>query len=57
MRSGKMPLSSIPKESVTATLRLKSRRSNPRSALTGSGASRYKTIIPWSFEPAGLQPR
>ena len=33
------------------------RRSNPRSALTGSRASRYKHLIPWSFEPAGLQPR
>jgi hypothetical protein len=33
------------------------RRSNLSSALTGSGASRYKDLIPWSFEPAGLQPR
>ena len=36
---------------------LQSRRSNPRSALTGSRAPRYKHLIPWSFEPAGLQPR
>jgi hypothetical protein len=33
------------------------RRSNPTGGLTGSGSPRYKQFIPWSFEPAGLQPR
>ena len=33
------------------------RRSNPMGGLTGSGRPRYKHLIPWSFEPAGLQPR
>ena len=33
------------------------RRSNPMDGLTGSGRCRYKPLIPWSFEPAGLQPR
>jgi hypothetical protein len=44
-------------ESGTAFLLKTERRSNPMGALTGSRASRYKQFIPWSFEPAGLQPR
>jgi len=32
-------------------------RSNPMRALTGSRVGRITLTIPWSFEPAGLQPR
>jgi uncharacterized phage-associated protein len=51
-----MPLSSLENESVTKLLYLCG-TIYLTAALTGSRPLSYKQFIPWSFEPAGLQPR
>jgi hypothetical protein len=38
-------------------IKVVSGRSKPMSGLTESRRQRKSHVIPWSFEPAGLQPR
>ena len=66
MRSGRMPLSSAERLSGTMLRAQRSRRtcrscrrSKPMPRLDGKPSCRVMSlnVIPWSFEPAGLQPR